>query len=287
MKHWLFFSLLVLCYNTAFSDNLKVVATIKPIHSLVSSVTEGILEPCLVDCGATSVHDYILKPSSVSKLESSNIIFYVDDNLETFIKSFGKNRTLVKLSEAVKLLPARPQLLSQNIINEEDLHIWLSPDNAKIMINYISAKLSEIDKGNSARYNYNAMKATLKIDQEIKKIAKELDNLKDKKYIVTHDAYQYFEKYFSLSDPSAILSIEEDSYMGVRSLIKLKRIIKEENIKCVFSNSLENPKIFSNDPNIKIVILDPIGLDIEPGKDAYITIINNIAQNFKSCFIAP
>jgi zinc transport system substrate-binding protein len=284
MKHLFFFLLLLLGYNTAFSANLKVVATIKPIHSLVSSVTDGVLEPDLLGYEATCLHDYTLKPSNVSKMESSNIIFYINDNLETFVKAFAKNKTLVKLSDAVNLLPARPQSFSKDTPYAQDLHIWLNPENAKLMVNYISEKLSNIDKGNAAKYNYNAKKMISRIDREIEKIAKELNNLKNQKYIVTHDAYQYFEKYFGLDNPSVILSIEEDSYMSVKSLIKLKRIMKEENIKCVFSNSLENPKIFSNDPNIKIVILDPVGSDTKPGKDQYLITINNISQNFKSCF---
>jgi zinc transport system substrate-binding protein len=85
--------------------------------------------------------------------------------------------------------------------------------------------------------------------------------------------------------PSAVLSIEEDSYIGMRSLMKLKKVVEEENIKCVFSHSQKNsikPKVLSND--VKMVILDPIGSDVEPGKDAYLAIIKSNAQNFKSCF---
>ncbi len=154
------------------------------------------------------------------------------------------------------------------------------------MILSISATLSDIDKGNSHRYSSNATKAIKKIDQEVKEIMKELNDFKNQKYIVTHDAYQYFEKYFGLNHPSAILSIEEDSYIGMKSLMKLKKIMKEENVKCIFAHSQEDsikPNALSNDA--KMVVLDPIGSDIEPGKDAYLAIINSIAQNFKSCFV--
>ncbi|WCR58527.1 MAG: High-affinity zinc uptake system protein ZnuA [Wolbachia endosymbiont of Ctenocephalides felis wCfeJ] len=238
----------------------------------------------------TSAHDYILKPSDASSLELSDVIFYVDDNLETFVKIFAKNnKELIQLSKTVDLLPARPHSFSRQIIHtqgEKDLHIWLSPKNARSMIFSISATLSNIDKENASRYNYNAKKAVERIDQEVEKIAKELNDFKSQKYIVTHDAYQYFERYFGLSHPSAILSIEEDAYIGMRSLMKLKKMMKEENIRCIISSSLEDsikPKALSNDA--KMVILDPIGSDIEPGKDAYLALINSITQNFKSCFV--
>ncbi|WCR53922.1 MAG: High-affinity zinc uptake system protein ZnuA [Wolbachia endosymbiont of Ctenocephalides orientis wCori] len=280
-----------LYYNNAFSSNLKVLATIKPIHSLVASVTDGILNPELLICETASEHHYMLKPSDASKLESSSVIFYIDDSLGTFVKTFAKgNKKLVPLSSAVTLLPVRPHSFSRKIANiqdEKDLHIWLSPENAKSMIRSISATLSDLDKENSGKYNQNATKAIEKIDQEAKEIIKELNDFNNQKYIVTHDAYQYFEKYFGLNNPSAILSLEEDSYIGMKSLMKLKKIIKKENIKCIFSHSREDnikPKTLSSDA--KMVILDPIGSDIEPGKNAYIEIMNDIARGFSSCFVA-
>ncbi|WP_114517517.1 zinc ABC transporter substrate-binding protein [Wolbachia endosymbiont of Cylisticus convexus] len=290
MKHLLIFFFLLsftLYYNSAFSSNLKIVATIKPIHSLVASVTDGISKPELLMYEVVSEHNYMLRPSDASKLEFSNIIFYIDDSLETFIKTFAKeNKKLIPLSSAIDLLPARPHSFSSHTQDEKDLHIWLSPENAKSMILSISATLSNIDKENAYQYNTNAMKAIRKIDQKVKEIMKELNEFKNQKYIVTHDAYQYFEKYFGLSYPSAILSIEEDSYIGMKSLMKLKKVMKEENVKCIFSHSREDgikPNTFSND--VKMVVLDPVGSDMEPGKDAYLAIIDSIAQNFKSCFI--
>lgn len=165
------------------------------------------------------------------------------------------------------------------------MHIWLSPENAKLMILFISETLSKIDNENSHRYNHNAIKAINEIDQGVKKIAQELDDFKNKKYIVTHDAYQYFEKYFGLRSPSIILSIEEDSYLGMKSLMKLKKIMKKENIKCIISHSQEdsiNPKNFSKDTKMKM--LDPIGSNTELGQNAYLVLISKIAKNFKSCF---
>ncbi len=281
---------MTLYYNSAFSSTLKVLATIKPIHSLVLSVTDGILEPAsLLSYNSHSVHDYSLKPSDIIKLESSNIIFYVNDELETFIQTFAKkNKKLVNLSSTIPLLSTRPHSFSKrntHTHSEKDLHIWLSPENAKLMILFISETLSKIDNENSHRYNHNAIKAINEIDQGVKKIAQELDDFKNKKYIVTHDAYQYFEKYFGLRSPSIILSIEEDSYLGMKSLMKLKKIMKKENIKCIISHSQEdsiNPKNFSKDTKMKM--LDPIGSNTELGQNAYLVLISKIAKNFKSCF---
>nr|WP_253309722.1 metal ABC transporter substrate-binding protein [Rickettsia endosymbiont of Ceutorhynchus assimilis] len=83
-------------------------------------MTEGILEPELLGY-ATSAHNYILKPSDASNLESSDVIFYTDDNLETFVQTFAKNnKELVQLSKVINLLPARPHSFSRKITNTQD-----------------------------------------------------------------------------------------------------------------------------------------------------------------------
>jgi zinc transport system substrate-binding protein len=106
----------------------------KPIHSLVASVTDGISKPRIL-ATTISAYDHVLKPSDASNLESDDVIFYADDNFETSVKTFAKsNVELAQLSESVNLLPARSHSFSREIIriqDEKDLHIWLNPENAK------------------------------------------------------------------------------------------------------------------------------------------------------------
>jgi ABC-type Zn uptake system ZnuABC Zn-binding protein ZnuA len=52
------------------SAEVKVVASIKPVHSLVAAVMEGVGEPGLIMEGAGSPHNYALKPSQAQMLES-------------------------------------------------------------------------------------------------------------------------------------------------------------------------------------------------------------------------
>ncbi|UWI83025.1 metal ABC transporter solute-binding protein, Zn/Mn family [Wolbachia endosymbiont of Howardula sp.] len=294
MRHILstvLFILPILYCNILFGSTLKVVTTIKPIHSLVSSVTDGILTPDLLFYHS-SLQNYILKPSDARYLAASDVIFYIDDHLETFVSTFAKtNKKIVELSHTVNLLPNRKYFLSQLIStmdSEKDLNFWLNPENAKNMIYCISATLSELDSENAYKYHANALKMIKKIDQEAQKIMSELESVMHQKYIVTNDTYQYFEQYFRLNSPSAILDIDEDAYLGVKSIIKIKRLMTQENIKCIFSNSWDmsnniKPKILSQDA--KIVILDSMGFNVAPGKDAYLAIMNGIAREFRSCFV--
>ena len=63
---------------------VKVVASIKPIHSLVSYVMDGVGKPDLIVDGYNSPHNFSLKPSHAKMIEKANLIIWVGEDLETF-----------------------------------------------------------------------------------------------------------------------------------------------------------------------------------------------------------
>jgi zinc transport system substrate-binding protein len=72
---------------------VNVVASIKPVHSLVAAVMEGVGEPGLIVDGAGSPHNYALKPSQAQMLESADVVFWIGHELEAFLeKPLGDNR---------------------------------------------------------------------------------------------------------------------------------------------------------------------------------------------------
>ncbi|MFD1744160.1 zinc ABC transporter substrate-binding protein [Rhizobium helianthi] len=91
----------------------EVVVSIKPIHSLVAGVMQGVGEPKLIVQGAASPHTYSMKPSNAQTLEKADIVFWVGINLETFLDkpldALGKKAKVVSLADSpnVSLLPLR------------------------------------------------------------------------------------------------------------------------------------------------------------------------------------
>lgn len=67
------------------ADAPKVVVTIKPVHSLVAGVMEGVAAPVLLIAGGGSPHDHALKPSQARALQNARVVFRVSTNLETFL----------------------------------------------------------------------------------------------------------------------------------------------------------------------------------------------------------
>ncbi|WP_322988721.1 zinc ABC transporter substrate-binding protein [Hoeflea sp.] len=106
------FSLSLLSLTPASAEP-RVVASIKPVHSLVAAVMEGVGTPELIVGGAASPHSYALKPSQAQALENAELIFWVGPNFETFlekpIETIAKNAHTITLMEAEGLhkLPFR------------------------------------------------------------------------------------------------------------------------------------------------------------------------------------
>jgi ABC-type Zn2+ transport system substrate-binding protein/surface adhesin len=90
------------------SAEVNVVASIKPVHSLVAAVMEGVGEPGLIIEGAGSPHTYALKPSQAQMLEQADVVFWVGHELEAFLEkpleTVGANAKSIELIDAHDLV---------------------------------------------------------------------------------------------------------------------------------------------------------------------------------------
>ena len=166
---------------------------------------------------------------------------------------------------------------------EHDPHIWLDPLNAKAILTVMAKNMKIMDKKNSAKYDANLKKANAKIDGLVSDINKVIN--KNAKYVVFHDAYQYFEKRFGLKTLGA-LTVNTDVLPGAEQLKDIRKVIKKENAKCIFSEPQFNPKIIkaiAKDTNIKTGVLDPLGANLKNNKDLYFKLLNNLSNSLRKC----
>ena len=98
---------------TMANAEINVVTSIKPVHSLVSSVMEGVGTPNLLIDGAGSPHNYALKPSQAQELQNADLVFWIGHDLEAFLENsidnIAKNAVSVSLmdSHGLTKLPFR------------------------------------------------------------------------------------------------------------------------------------------------------------------------------------
>ena len=284
---------------TSNAISSEIVVSIKPLHSLVSAVTEGSNSVSLVIDGSMTPHNFALKPSHAKLLNNAKVFFYIDDEFESAlkktVKGLPKSVKIIRVSKIKKL-----RLLSTRADDnwEEDghdhhdhghsstdLHIWLDPNNAIAIVKSITQELSAIYPENINIYKKNAKNIIKKIKTTDLLIKSMLEPIRNKPYVVFHDAYQYFEKSYSLNSVGSIL-VDPELPASPKRIIKIRSKIKSLNAHCVFKEPQYRAKIVKtviDGTTTKIGILDPLGADIKSGPDMYINLLKNIAENLNTC----
>ena len=119
----LFFAILLI-FTSPLRAEIKVVTTIKPLHSLIANVMEGVGEPSLIIEGSTSPHSFTLKPSHAKLLEEADIIFWVGEGIETFmerpLESIVKNAEVVEFMEIESI--NKLKFREESIFEDHDDH---------------------------------------------------------------------------------------------------------------------------------------------------------------------
>lgn len=307
-----------LCGGAALADSdIRVVASIKPVDSLVSAVMAGVGKPHLIMRGASSPHTYNLRPSDAARLQDADVVFLVGEGIETALMGpvsalAGKAR-VVEFAE-VDGIVRRPFReggafeLHEHSEEEDhsrdhgdehehdndnehdehgnfDMHIWLDPINAGVMTQVIATTLTEADPANAATYASNAEATLARLDTLTEETTVDTASIRGKPYIVFHDAYQYFEERFGLTAVgSGVVSSERS--LGVRRVRELRDKIRELGASCVFAEASVDPglvNVIIEDTPAQAGTVDPLGNNVDRGPELYFALIRNMAASFKSC----
>jgi len=168
---------------------------------------------------------------------------------------------------------------------EDDVHIWLSPDNAVKIIKKVNKELSLYFPENAKTYNKNTNQMIKKINELEVELKNELSGIKDKPYIVFHDAYQYFETSFDLNAVGSI-ALDGDIASSPKQISFIKDKIVKFKASCVFQEPQFDSKlvkIVAEGTNAQIGTLDPLGLNIKSGENFYLQLLKNMAKSLKDC----
>ena len=281
----------------------RVVVSIKPLHSLVAGVMEGVAEPQLLLQGGASPHGYVLRPSEAKLLTDAQLIVWVGPQLESFMQKplaslAGKARRLQLAEELqARLLPARTGGAWEDDGHghghdhghgrplSRDQHLWLDPLLAKQIVEKTLTALVAIDPANQTLYQHNAAQVQQRLDRLHEELKARLAPVQKIPYIVFHDAYQYFEAAYGLNAVGS-LTIDPERKPGARRIRELRQRIQELQARCVFSEPQFEPRLVATvieGSGARTGVLDPIGADLPAGPDAYVRLLTALADNLTAC----
>jgi zinc transport system substrate-binding protein len=273
---------------TPANAEIKVVTSIKPIHSLASYLMDGVGKPDLIVDGFNSPHGFSMKPSHAKMLQNADLIFWIGEDLESFLEK--PLNSIAKKAEKIELIEIKGlnvlKFRERNIFDEHD-----HDDHAKkeddhddhddhdkkeddhddhdgheghghgeydphIWLDPINAKV--ILKEMTEHLIENDLKNASTYKSNLDKALNDIDKLtidvmtelnESTSSIVFHDAYQYFEERFNVKILGAF-TVNTDVMPGAEQLSEIREIIEHDKVKCIFSEPQFNPDI------IKVVAKD-------------------------------
>lgn len=279
----------------------KVVVSIAPIHSLVDSIMEGVGSPTLVLTASQSPHHASLSPSAVRAVSQAELMIWVGPQLEGgLVRIVDQLAPGHVLGLSVKLVDSLLQnrgstgnhgdnhdheVEGLSNLHQIDPHFWLSAVASTNMVDAVTESLSVIDPANAISYQRNANALRDRLDAWRRNTEQHLVAVRNQPFMVYHDAYQYFEQEFSLNAVSAV-TVNPDRAVGAKRLLLLRQVLANRNLRCLFTEPQFEPeaaRVLVEGTTTRIGILDPLGVDLEPGPDMWFQLMDNMVDDFLGC----
>ena len=301
----------------ALATQPQIVTSIKPVHSLVAGVMQGVGEPLLLVSGGASPHDYSLKPSEARAIDQAQVVFWIGPDLESFlIRPLDNVKDKVRVvalldAPGMTVLPLREGGTWEPHGHEHghdehshetpedgddhehehvhqadhDPHVWLDPVNAIAMVRRIMIVLGEVDVAHRADYQRNGAALIERLDRLNQRLTTELAPIRQQPYLVFHDAYQYFERRYDL-DAIGSVTMSAERRPGAKRVADIQARIRDLQARCVFSEPQFQPALVETiiaGSAARRGVLDPLGAELPPGPDAYFQLLQGLATSLHAC----
>ena len=285
---------LALAFGAAAAGEPRVAVSIKPIHSLIAAVMDGVAEPYLIVAGAASPHAYALRPSDAKALSRSMLVFWVGPEMARFLE-----KPLAALAGKAVRLAGHPRLtaLSRRAGDGgapgrgggSDSHLWLDPANARAIAAVAVTELSTIDPGHAALYRGNGDRLIRRIDALDRDLRARLEPLSTTPFVVFHDAYRYLERAYGLNAVGFVRTAPERP-PGARHLHQLRLKMRQMGVRCLFREPQFEPRLIAaltDRSEVRVDVLDPLGAQLEAGPDLYFRLMRANADALVRCLAGP
>ena len=300
MKYRLLLSFIFLLAikNVAAQSTPSVVVSIKPIHSIVTSLMSGIAEPQLLLKSSNSAHTFHLKPSQVQMLANADLVIIISGDFESGLRKAIKNIDDDSLFQIISLNNlsihnSRSEILKskehddadEHEENIYDLHLWLDINNMKLIAKHINNLLIKIDPVNEDKYNNNFLELMLDLEELKIDLEKEIDPFLASQFAVFSDTTQYFEKSMKLIRPIIITPYHGARLSIIRTLMA-KEAMSDLSVSCLLYGQEAKPNqisVLSEGLSLKTFEIDILGTKYPAGPDQYFNLMKRISSQLASC----
>jgi len=282
--------------NVGAQSTPNVVVSIKPIHSIVSALMEGVSRPQLLLESSDSAHTFHLKPSQLNLLSNADLVITIGDGFETGLKKTLGNikvgsHVIASEIDGLHLYHFRNADTNEMDKDEKDkhtdndLHLWLDINNMLKTAQYISEQLIKIDPNNSNTYETNLIKIHSRLNKLKSELQQQLEPFRSERYAIYSDTLQYFEKSFHFQKP-VIITPYHGARLSIHRTLEARNKMKDLKIKCLLygpESTLKKVGVLAEGLPIKAFRIDILGAKLDTGSDQYFNLMKGLSNQLVEC----
>lgn len=234
--------------NNTSSEKMKIISTNFASYDIARALTKNLdVDLAMLIKPGADVHHYDPTPQDIIKIENSDVFIYVGGESEEWVNRINKGgSTAIQLSNSVKLIDESSEGILEAETEkdnkaEKDEHIWTSPTNYQQMLNYAKDILVEKypNYATVINQNYNTYLA------ELQQIDQDYQNTPIKQPIIVADRFPflYLANNYQLKYFAAFPGCAEQTEADANTIAKLIDIVKNEDVKTIYTIELSNAKI--------------------------------------------
>jgi len=293
----------VVAANSEKRQGTKIVTSIKPLALLINEIISDDDSVYVLLEKNQNHHITSLKPSQRKAVDQADIVFYIDDDFEFFIKKIKNSDSskykyiAVGETSGLRLLSVResgqlPHVAHENLLKKKrddghhhhhsgvDWHLWLNPDNAIVMLMKIRDELTKFRPENEIIYQERYELFSQHLIKNSMKKAKKMMEVLNSPFFVLHDGLQYFEEQYGLESKGTILRDEEAS-ASAKHLSKLRKIRRANKVNIVIKEEQYSDRAIqtlAGDSPFKIINVDSLAQGSLSQVEDYIEYIDAITE---------
>ena len=278
--------------NVVAQSTPSIVVSIKPIHSIVTKIMDGVTKPELLLDSNNSAHIFHLKPSQIKMISNADLVIVISENFELGLRKALKNineDSYLKISELDQLIIHNSRGEAIYDKNEDsskfDFHLWLDVNNMQLIATYISNIIIELDPKNEHIYSENLKEVNLELDELKEELKQQLAPFSSTPFAIYSDTLQYFEKSLELKRP-VIITPFHGAGLSIKRTIEAKRKIRDLNISCLIYDTEVKAKqlqVLAEGLNLKSFKIDILGNEFATGQDQYFNLMKKTSSQLSLC----
>jgi zinc transport system substrate-binding protein len=279
--------------ETERDEKINIYTSIYPLNFIVDEIGGDKVNAINVIPPGTDPHDFEPSLKLVADItEGADLFIYNGAGLEPWAERATENMegNVIEAADFVELLSIDEEddhaEEDEDDHGDKDPHIWLSLKNVDMIAKVVEQKLIEIDAVNEVYYSENYEKLSIKLMELDEKYKRELSERKSDTFLVSHSAFKYLAKEYSLNQLS-VSGVSPNAEPSPRTLSDLIDISNREQLDYIFFETLASPRsveMLSKEANLEPLLLHTIeGLTEEniEKDDDYISLMEENLENLK------